>query len=316
MILLLLAQAASPPADQSCIAQVRADPARAVQLANAWHLKGGGALARQCLGLAYVAQERWASAAVAFEQAAREAEAAQPAAAANLWVQAGNARLAAQEFAPARAAFDAALASGDLQGIARGETRLDRARANVALEDLASARADLDEALKLVPEDPLAWLLSATLARRTGDLARAQADIAKAATLSPDDAQVALEAGTIALRAGAPAAARIAFDGAIKVQPDSDAARLAKAALDRLELPVDVGERPLHLRHLRRMHPAALLDRRLATLVNGSSVDDEAVQSLQLRSSMPAPLRSRSPISTTCRPAITQSRRSSTPMTN
>lgn len=48
-------------------------------------------------------------------------------------------------------------------------------------------------------------------------------------------------------------------------------------------------ERPLHLRHLRRMHPAALLDRRLATLVNGSSVDDEAVQSLQLRSSMPAP---------------------------
>lgn len=234
MILFLLAQAAALPPEQSCIAEVKADPARAIELANAWHLKGGGALARQCLGFAYVAQERWASAAVAFEQAAREAESSEPAATANLWVQAGNARLAAEEFAPARAAFDAALASGNLAGSARGEARLDRARANVALGDLASARADLDEALKLVPEDPLAWLLSATLARRTGELARAQADIAKAATLSPDDAQVALEAGNIALGAGAPAAARIAFEGAIRVQPDSDAARLAKAALDRL----------------------------------------------------------------------------------
>lgn len=233
MILFLLAQAAAPD-NQGCVAEVKRDPARAIQLANAWHLKGGGALARQCLGFAYVAQERWASAAVAFEQAAREAETTQPDAAANLWVQAGNARLAAQEFGPARAAFDAALSSGTLTGLARGEARLDRARANVALGDMAGARADLDEALKLAPEDPLAWLLSASLARRTGDLTRAQADIAKAAAAAPDDAQVALEAGNIALLAGAPEAARIAFEGAMRVQPDSEAARLAKAALDRL----------------------------------------------------------------------------------
>lgn len=48
-------------------------------------------------------------------------------------------------------------------------------------------------------------------------------------------------------------------------------------------------ERPLHLRHLRRVNPAAMLDRRLAALCNGSSVDDEALQSLQLRSWTPAP---------------------------
>lgn len=236
--ILLFAQAVAAPAnataaDTSCVEQVKLDPARAQQLANAWHLRGGGPLAKQCLGLAYVAQERWASAAVAFEQAAREAE-SDPAAAANLWVQAGNARLAANEFAPARAAFDAALSTGTLDGLARGEARLDRARANVAIGDLAAARADLDEAQKFAAADPLVWLLSATLARRTGDLGRAQADIEKAAAAAPDDAQVALEAGNIALAAGAPAAARIAFEGAIRVQPDSDAARLAKAALDRL----------------------------------------------------------------------------------
>lgn len=235
MILFVLAQAAATPAsDASCITEVHNDPARAVQLANAWHLKGGGALARQCLALAYAAQERWASAAVAFEQAAREAETTEPAATANLWIQAGNARLAAGEFGPARVALDAALASGQLSDFAKGEARLDRARANVGLNDLATARTDLDEALKLVPQDPLAWLLSATLARRTGDLTRAQADIDKAAELSADDANVALEAGNIALAAGATGAARIAFQGAITAQPDSDAARLAKAALDRL----------------------------------------------------------------------------------
>lgn len=235
MLFFLLAQAAAvPAANASCMNEVRADPARAVQLANAWHLKGGGALAKQCLALAYAAQQRWAAAGAAFEQGAREAETTEAAAAANLWVQAGNARLAAEEYAAARAAFDKALASEYLQGLARGETRLDRARANVALNDLKGARGDLDEAVKLAADDPLAWLLSASLARRMGDIERAQSDIDEAAKRAPDDASVALEAGQIALAAGVPAAAKLAFEGAIKAQPDSEAARLAKAALDRL----------------------------------------------------------------------------------
>ena len=48
-------------------------------------------------------------------------------------------------------------------------------------------------------------------------------------------------------------------------------------------------ERPLNLRHVRRIHPTALLDRRLAALVHGGSTDDEGMQSLQLRSSTPVP---------------------------
>lgn len=228
--LFLLAQTAS----ESCIDQVRADPVAAVETARQWASSGGGALARQCLALAYAAQERWPEAAAAFEQAAGAAQPGEELAAANLWVQAGNARLAAGEARAAVAAFDKALVAGRLTGKAKGEIRLDRARANVAANDVAAARADLDEAIKLVPDDPLVWLLSASLARRTGDLERAGTDIGEAARRSPDDASVALEAGRIALAANSPEAARVAFDAAIKVQPGSEAAKAAQAELDRL----------------------------------------------------------------------------------
>lgn len=234
LLLALLAAATSP---ESCADEIKADPVAAVARADAWHLAGGGALARQCAALAYAAQDRWPEAATAFEQAAKEAAAAREAAAAQLWIQAGNARLAAGQGREAVAAIDAALVSGMLSGPAKGEARLDRARANVQAGDMASARTDLDEALKLVPQDPLAWLLSASLARRMEALDRAQADIGEAAKLSPDDASVALEAGRIALAAGAPDAARIAFEGAVRTQPGSDAARAAQGELDRLAKP-------------------------------------------------------------------------------
>lgn len=232
IVLALLAQAIAPT--QSCADLVKSDPARAVEMTSGWHAKGGGALARQCAGLAHVAQSNWPAAAAAFEQAAREAERSKELAAASLWVQAGNARLANGEGAAAIGAFDTALVSGTLSGPAKGEVRLDRARANVIAGDLNAARADLDEALKLVPEDPLGWLLSASLARRMGQPERAQVDIAEAARRSPDDASVALEAGRIALAAGAPAAARIAWEGAVRNQPGSEAALTAKQELDRL----------------------------------------------------------------------------------
>ena len=231
MFLYLLLQAAQP----SCTDQIAADPIAAAETAQRWAAQGGGALARQCAGLAYVAQERWGEAANAFEQAARDAKPDEQLAAANLWVQAGNARLAGADPRGAVAAFDKALVSGLLSGPAKGEIRLDRARANVAAGDAMAARTDLDEALRLVPEDPLAWLLSASLARRMDQLDRAQTDIAEAARRSPDDANVALEAGRIALAAGAILAARLAFEAAIRNQPGGEAANAAQAELDRLK---------------------------------------------------------------------------------
>ncbi len=217
MLFLALAASASTPAtappltDQAryvaCTRLARSDGAKAIAEAEAWQVAGGGLLARQCLGLAYVAVERWAPAAIAFEQAAREAEIHGDGRAANLWVQAANASLANDEATKARASLDRALAIAALVGPLRGEALMDRARADVALGDLTAARSDLDAALKLVPADPMGWLLSAALARRQGQLDRAAADIGEALRLASNDPDILAEKERIdGMRTGAAAA--------------------------------------------------------------------------------------------------------------
>jgi len=234
----LAAEAAVPnPAEArfaACVALTEKDAAKALEAAGTWQVEGGGVLARQCAGLAYASLRRWLPAATAFQQAAEEAERKRDARAARLWVQAGNAALAAGDMVRAGQHLDAALAGNELKGAEAGEAHLDRARARAALNDPAAARADLDTALKLVPDDPLVWLLSATLARRSGDLTRARTDIAEALQRAPDEAAVALEAGNIAILSGADAAARTAWEAAVKASPDSPAGKAAADALKRL----------------------------------------------------------------------------------
>ena len=220
-----------PPRYAECMDLATGDPSQGVAAASKWKVEGGGMLARQCLGVAYANQKRWPSAAAAFEEAAREAESAHDVRSANYWAQAGNAWLAAGEPAKARAALDAALASGHLTGLALGEARLDRARVLVAAGDMEGARGDLDRALADARADPLAWLLSATLARRQGDLTRAKADIAEALRRWADDPQVQLEAGNIAASAGDEAGARTAWSRVIELAPGSPAAESARKAL-------------------------------------------------------------------------------------
>ncbi len=228
MILLLLAlQAAALPATESCAALAASDPLAAERRAT----MDRSATGRACLGLALSGQQRFAQAAPAFEEAARVSELARDGAAARYWALAGNAWLAGQNAEKSRAALNAALAAGTLTGLERGEAALDRARALVALGDTDAARADLDLALKDAADDPLAWLLSATLARRTGDLGRARADIAQALRRSADDAQVQLEAGNIAAASGDEAGARAAWTEAARIAPDRPAGQSAARAL-------------------------------------------------------------------------------------
>ncbi len=241
MSFLLFLAAATPAASsaaqrfEACVTLIESDPAKAVEMAGSWRIEGGGVPARHCLGLAYAAQSRWLPAITAFEQAAQAAEADRDPRAGNLWVQVGNAALAAGDLSKARTAFDAGIASGTIKGTELGEVHLDRGRTLAALGDARAARLDIDLALKLVPADPLGWLLSATLARHMGDVERASTDIAEAAKRSPDDASVALEAGNIAAFSGATDAARTAWQAAIKNAPDSPAGKSAAAALARLE---------------------------------------------------------------------------------
>lgn len=238
MILTLLAAAlaqAPAPADdkyKNCLARVQSAPEQAVEVASDWRVSGGGLQARQCLGLAYVALERWQDAALSYEQGAREAQADGNPAAADFWAQSGNAWLAMNDASRAKAAFDAALAVEGTVPALQGEIHLDRARAHVAQGDLAAARADIDRALALVAGDPFAWYLSAALADRQGDAVRAASDIAKAVELAPDDADVLLQAGTIAGKAGKVDEARAYYERAAKADPGGRAGRAAAAALD------------------------------------------------------------------------------------
>jgi tetratricopeptide (TPR) repeat protein len=234
-LMALAALQAAPSSDEAafreCTFLVKKDAQQAISTASDWRMKGGGSLARQCLGLAYVELGRWAPAATAFEQAARDAETKQDNRRADFWVQAGNAWLAAEEGAKAIAAFDAALATTNLTPELRGEVHLDRARANVALGNLAPARADIDKGLELVAKDPFAWYLSAALAIREGNMARAASDIAKSVELAPDDPDVLLQAGTVAGTTGDVASAKNYYARAVRLAPNSEAGRAAQAAL-------------------------------------------------------------------------------------
>ena len=210
----------------ACVAQARTDPAEAERVARTL-----GRAGEACRGAALSGESDYAGAATAFTAAARNAEVAHEARAADYWAQAGNAWLAAGDAAKARAALDAALAAGTLTDLNRGEAYLDRARALVATGDTKAARVDLYLATKDAADDPLAWLLSATLARRMGDLPRAKLDIAQALRRSADDASVQLEVGNIAAAAGDAAGAQAAWKEAARLAPDAPAGRSAANAL-------------------------------------------------------------------------------------
>jgi tetratricopeptide (TPR) repeat protein len=242
LIALGLAQAAAAPAPTSaaaaeparlasCVELTRTAPERAVETANAWIADGGRLDARHCLGLAYVELGRWRAAATAYEQAAREAQATQSTRAEAFWVQAGNAWLAADEGARAIQAFDSALAAPGLSDELRGEVHLDRARAQVAMQNPAAARTDLDRAIALVPDDPMAWYLSAALYARQDNLTLAARDIARARELGRDSPDILLLAGTIAGLQGNGAEAERLYRQVAAAAPQTDAGRAAAAAL-------------------------------------------------------------------------------------
>lgn len=229
----------APLADEarfdSCMDMATDDPASGIMAANEWLIAGGGYFARHCLGFAYAKDGRWSAAADAFVAAARDAELAHDNRAANLWTQAGNAALASGDSTKALTYFDAALAQGMADGLMLGELHLDRARALVVAGRTDEAEIALAEAHRLAPEDPLAWLLSATLARRLGKLDRAQADIDIAARLAPRDPEVALEAGNIAASAGQYDIARRNWTQAIDIRPEGPVAKTARGHLSELD---------------------------------------------------------------------------------
>ena len=244
-LLLALAQqgtAAPPTLEQArlaaCMTEARTDPAQAVTTASGWleGLSGAAVSApQQCLGFAYMGLLRWDAAMLAFQTARDARPADDRLGRARLGSMAGNAALQAGQPLVAEGAFatalDDALAGSDapLAGLAAA----DRARALVALDDAPAAVTALARARELAPQEAEVWLLSATLARRTGDLTNAAGWIATARALAPQDGAVGLEAGLIAAMAGDDAAARTAWNAVISLNvPQSAAARQYLAQLE------------------------------------------------------------------------------------
>ena len=217
-----------------CVDLAVDDPAGGIVEANSWRMEGGGFLARHCLGFAYAEQFNWAAAMTTFVEAAREAEIAKYPRTANFWAQAGNAALAGDQPEKAIEYLNAALVQGTLTGLEKGEVHLDRARAHVALNNYSAAKAEFVMVHELAPQDPLGWLLSATLARRQNDLALAKADIQIAAKLVERDPAVALEAGNIAYAGGDMAEAKANWEKAVEIDAESRSAKAAQKYLAQL----------------------------------------------------------------------------------
>lgn len=223
---------------RACVEQAASDSATALAAAGAWvaETRGSGrSKPLQCLGHVYSFLLRWDAAEQAFADAAHVAAPGDPVRRAALYAQAGNAALAGGRAKRALAHFDAALGQPAGETAARGQVALDRARALVALDRLPEAAASLTAAQRDTPDEPLVWLLSATLARRQGDLVAAQRMIEVAGTLARTDPEIGLEAGVIAVLSGRDDAARQSWQSVRLTSPGSKAAETAAGYLAQLD---------------------------------------------------------------------------------
>jgi Flp pilus assembly protein TadD len=225
---------------ESCLYKARQDPQKARDVAADWREIASAEEAAQaghCLGFAESRLGNFADAQHAFTTALMSVPADERAYRARLGALAGNAALAAgkpAEAVPLLASARAdALASAD--GALAGQIALDYARALVATGAQAEAELALAEARNATPDNPLAWLLSATLSRREGKLAQAQAQIEQAAKLDPGDPEIGLEAGVIAILDGREEAARKSWQSVAEMAPGSPAGEQALAYLAQLE---------------------------------------------------------------------------------
>lgn len=254
VVLLAAAPVLAAPSDPSryaaCIELAGKDPARAMQMAYAWRIEGGGVAPRHCLAVAQMHARHHEAALKSYEAAGQASEAAGDGQAVALWRQAADAALLAEQPAEAVRFLARALArqeggagGAELSPRVEADLLTTRAEAHVAMGKPELAMADLARATLLAPDFLTPWLLKATLARRQGDLAGAEAALLKAAALAPELADVELEAGNIAAAKGEMVLARQAWEAAAADAPGTPAGQAAAAALGRMN--AKLPEKPL-----------------------------------------------------------------------
>ena len=238
--------AAMPPGApdelQTCLHLAQTKPAEAIKQAGDWLSASKGAAKAfpyQCLGAALGQSGSWDEAEYAFLQARAALVPSETVQRARLAAMAGNAAMVDERYDAALNALDLARADAASTGDATltGGIAVDRARALANLGRLPETGEALAIARKNVPNNPEAWLLSATLARRENRLAAAQGYIEKAAELRPVDLEIGLEAGVIAMLSGNEQAARKSWKSVIDADPSSPEAQTAQSYIAQLDTP-------------------------------------------------------------------------------
>ena len=225
---------------QHCLDLAMQRPADGIDMAENWlaaaTTMSERAQAKQCKAMGLTRIDGWAEAATLFLSARDDTPANEPGERARLGALGGNALLVSGDVTGALVALDLAHPEAHKAGDHKlnGVIQIDRARALVALGRTDEAAAALEEARAELPDNPQAWLLSATLSRRQGKLVDAQRQIERAADLLPIDPEIGLEAGVIAVLSGRDAAARLSWLSVIKAAPGSAAAKTAQGYLDQL----------------------------------------------------------------------------------
>ena len=236
---LLLQSAALPTIDElrlsDCIQLANKDASSAIVEGNKWRQENGGWRADICTATGYARNFEFARSLPYFESGAEFASAESDERANLFWLQAGNAAITADKPRDAIRYFDRALAKGALPDTDRADALIDRARAHVDAGQEAQAKTDLFAARRLAPENQMAWLFSATLARRNAELDEAQTFIATSASLAPKDPAIALEAGNIAAAANDLAQAAKQWKLVMELAPTSRQAISAARLLAKIE---------------------------------------------------------------------------------
>lgn len=213
-----------------CMALAATNPDAALEKAMAWTEKGGGDPAGHCAATALMGLARYKEAAEAFELLAQNSSAHPPERAALLgqagqaWLLAGDPEKAADVLSRALTLTpdDAAL-------------RVDRAQASYDLRRYGQSITDLDTALTIDPKLVDAYVFRASAYRRLGDLEKAEAEADTALSLNNVHPEALLERGIIHRLKDDRVGARRDWLTLITVAPHSEAARVAKANLDRMD---------------------------------------------------------------------------------
>lgn len=219
----------------SCILLSKSHPDEALELASKWAAVGGGEGAQHCRALALVGLNDFGQGALELEQLAQKSKGT-VGLRANLLEQAGQAWLLQGEPTRAYNAQTAGLklVTPDMPQYVR--LLVDRAATLAEGAKFKDAMADLDAALKQQPDNADALAFRATAHRNLKEIDLALADAEAAVKADPRNVHARLERANIYKLQGRINDARRDWVLIPQLAPDSDAAKAARADMERADV--------------------------------------------------------------------------------